>query len=162
LKSENDILCFSASDTDCNGKTDIFDALRIAEFDAGIVKSLDCDNNDFAPDSAAGKMYRLEIAEGTGIYGSAVPGMFTLAFKDDGTYATTPETENVPPDQGAYTYTRVDGGSGKVTFTSTAMQGAVYTAVFTFTGEGAGTYAAVMTGKDGSEAGTFKGTFQEI
>lgn len=119
------------------------------------------DDDDYAPDSAAGRTYRMAVTAATGAYAALAPGTFTTAFQTDGTYVNTPETANVPADQGSYIYTKIGDDSGEVTLTSTTVPGVVYTCVFTFTSEGAGTYAVTAVG-GGAEIGGFAGTFQEI
>ena len=101
------------------------------------------------------------VTAATGAYAALAPGTFTTAFQTDGTYVNTPETANVPADQGTYLYVKIGDDSGEVTLTSTAVPGVVYTCVFTFTSEGAGTYAVTAVG-GGAQLGTFAGTFQEI
>ncbi|MBD3308658.1 hypothetical protein GF339_19775 [candidate division KSB3 bacterium] len=59
-----------------------------------VVSACDDDDDAFAPDSTAGRAYRLEITEGTGTHATAFPGTFRLEFEIDGTYASIPELES--------------------------------------------------------------------
>jgi len=121
---------------------------------SGLACSSNNGDEDWAPDSVAGKSYQVTVSSGTGLF--ATTGVATLTFNTDGTYTTTGD-QNISQDNGAYTYTKVSSDTGEFTLNSVVFPGFQATYVFTYTREKAGNFTASLPSGD-----TQTGTFTEL
>jgi len=105
-----------------------------------------------APTSIAGKLYKMTISSGSGLF--ATTGTYTVSFSSNqNIYTVTGDGVNVADSAGSYTYS-ASGSTGVVAIVDSLLGNGVVS--FTFTSATGGTFVATATSDPNSrQSGSF-------